>query len=181
MNRYFKAVNGVVDVVSFEPETGADWVATQEHVFAGFLWDGEALTPPLPPPKYSDADAAKSAMVDWINGFTTTITGSIPIDEKLSWSIKENAARSYVAGAADTQQAFIIDSEASITGEVPTALAETIIAKADKFKAVSAFISGLRRKTITEIDNAANASDYETILKNANDEAIRLAQSLGVA
>ncbi len=49
--RFAKVVNGIVDVISHEPQTGEDWVKVSDDVFAGFLRDGDDfVAPPQPSP-----------------------------------------------------------------------------------------------------------------------------------
>lgn len=131
-------------------------------------------------PKYPDANSAKAAMVEWITSFTQSVTGPVPIDERLSWDAKEAAARAYVAQTADLSQTAMIEDEAAITGEVPAALAAIIIAKADVFRAIAAKVAGLRRKTITAIDAVTDPANYEVVLVAAKAEAVTLAASLGI-
>ncbi len=131
-------------------------------------------------PKYPDADAAKSAMVEWITAFTASVTGPVPIDERLSWDAKEAAARAYIAQTADAAQTAMIEDEAAITQEVPAELAAIIIAKADVFRAIAAKVAGLRRKTVTAIDAVTDPAIYEVVLVAAKAEAVTLAASLGI-
>jgi hypothetical protein len=175
--------------------TGSAWAFTPDH--RGETWwrahdepiviedlgtpAGDlTLEQPAPPPKYPSADAAKSAMVEWIAAFTASVTGPVPIDERLSWDAKEAAARAYVATTADTLQAAMIEGEAAVTGEDPATLAAIIIVKADAFRAIAAKVAGLRRKTVTTIDAVKDPADYEVVLLTAKAEAVVLAASLGI-
>jgi len=130
-------------------------------------------------PLYPDADAAKTAMVDYIDAFTRTLTGNIPADEKLSWTQKEAAARAYQAASADASQTAMIEGEAGITGEAPGDLAVAIIAKADLYRAVVVQITGLRRMTEAAID-AATPDQYESILAAAMTQAEAAKAALGL-
>lgn len=127
---------------------------------------GNTIVPYIAPPTYATADEAKRALVEWIDAFTLSITGSVPQDEKLSWAGKEAAARAYVAGTADAPQTAKIEGEASLTSEDPTALAIIIIAKADLYHAIITQAAGLRRATGEALD-AADPVDYEIILDAA--------------
>jgi hypothetical protein len=152
-----------------------DWQRVQE-----WIAEGNVIADYVPGPKYPDAAAAKAAMVEWIAGFTATVTGPVPVDERLSWDAKEQAARAYVAETADAAQTSMIEDEAAITGEVPADLAAIIIAKADTFRAVVARVAGLRRKTIAAIDAVTDPADYETVLVSAKAEAEAMAAALGI-
>lgn len=132
------------------------------------------------PPKYKTAEAAKTAVIDWIEEFTSAVTGPVPFDERVSWTAKEAAARAYISGSADVAHVSMIEGEASVTGEDPAGLAAIIIAKADAFRGIVAKVAGLRRKTMAAIDAVEKPSDYETVLDSARAEAANLAAGLNI-
>lgn len=127
---------------------------------------------------FADVDAAKRAMVQWINEFLSNVTGPVPEDEKLAWSVKEEAARALLAGTAVDEQTALITSEAKITGEKPSDLAMYIIAKADRYKEVVANVSGLRRATGAALEAELNPENYPAILEAAKNEARSLAAQI---
>lgn len=118
-------------------------------------------------PLYLTADVAKLAMAEWINAFTNKITGPVPDDEKLSWAAKEAASRAYVSDTSDALQTAMIEGEATLTGENPSDLANSIISNADLYRAVVTQVSGIRRVTNAALDGAVDPADYETILNGA--------------
>lgn len=186
---FMQMLEGSLYRVHFDTGT-RQWVATEDDTMIARY--GFALTdfpdrqaPDLggktpPPPAYPTADAAKAAMIQWASDFMASVTGPVPIDERLSWDAKEAAARAYVAETADAAQTAMIDGEAAITGEVPADLAAIIIARADTFRAVVSRVAGLRRKTIAAIDAVTDPADYEVALAAAKAEAITLAAALGI-
>lgn len=130
------------------------------------LVDGKVKYVAVIGPKYATAADAKAAMVQWINTFTSELTGNVPAVEPLSWPVKEVAARAYLDGSPDAFQSALIETEAAITGEEPATLAQNIIGKAVLYRAVVARITGLRRKTEAAID-ASPVEHYEAILAAA--------------
>lgn len=112
---------------------------------------GATIAPYTPNYAARVADA-KAAVVEFATGCAGTITGPVPEAEKMGWLKKEAAARAYLAGTADTAQTNLLSIEAGMTGESVSALASTIIAKADKYSAAVALISGHRRATMAAID-----------------------------
>ena len=124
------------------------------------------------PPEFVDANAAIYAMVQWIDEFTVSITGEIPIGEKLAWSNKEAAAIATIEGIATTQQTDMLQSEAVLTGEEVLDLATTIKAKASAYRHIAGMISGLRRKTEAALLAVTDDTyQYEVILAAAKVEA----------
>lgn len=130
--------------------------------------------------KHADAIAALTAYVDQ---FAATVTGAVPIDEKLSWPAKEAAAQALTDGAESTAQLALLKDEADLTGETPAELAAVILGKAAVYRSVVSRIAGLRRATTSAIDAADTAQDakaYDTILGGAKAQAQTLAAGLGL-
>ena len=146
-----------------------DWVA-----------EGGSIDPYVAPPVFPTADAAKLAMVAWIDEFTEGVTGHIPKDEKHSWNAKEPAAIAYLAGTADAAQTQLLQDEADLTGETLTELSTAITTKAAAFRSVVSKVAGLRRATEALIDAEADPHNYETILVNARTQALAMASALGL-
>lgn len=145
-----------------------------------YLANGGEVQPYVALPTFQTADAAKLAMIAWIDGVTAKITGPVPADERLSWTEKETAARAIVASTADQRQTDLIGAEAAITGETVSDLAAKIIAKADVYRAVVARIAGLRRATAAALDAESDPANYETILAAAQSQAVAMAAQLGI-
>ena len=132
------------------------------------------------PPAFATVDEAKSAMMRWIETFTVQITGAVPIDEKLSWDAKEAAARAFASGDAQAHHIAMIEGEALITGESPSALVAKIIANANQYRAIASAVAGLRRKTNAALDAITDPQQYALVLSAAQTQAAVLAQSMGI-
>lgn len=129
---------------------------------------GEFIPPPAPEPVYMTADEAKAALRVMIDDFTAGVTGAVPVDEKASWTAKEQAARAYIAGSASASQTLLLSSEAHVTGEDIAALANKIIQNADAYLAIVGYVAGLRRAAEQRIDAASSPADYDVILADAS-------------
>ena len=127
---------------------------------------------------------ANTALIGWINDFAKNITGDIPRDEQLSWSLKEPAAIAILASTATVQQTELIADEAAITGETNAELAAAIIAKATVYRRVVSRMAGLRRGTqaaLVAADINSNPSAYDDILAAAKTQALAMATALGIS
>ena len=142
--------------------------------------DGGIIEPYAVPPAFATADAAKAAMVAWIDEFTAGVTGAVPKDEKLSWDAKEAAAKAHQAGTADAEQTALLQGEADLTGESLADLSTAIITKATTFRTVVSKVAGLRRAMGTAIDAESDPYNYETILVNGKTQAEAMAAALGL-
>jgi len=116
--------------------------------------DGLAIKPPPPAPEYiedikADAKRRVAARADQI---AERVIGSVPLSERLSWPIKEAAARAIQAGRATQVQHDLISAEADMVGETVAELAAKIIANANAYTIAVGMIAGQRRKTMAEID-----------------------------
>ena len=146
-----------------------DWVA-----------EGGSIDPYIAPPAYATADAAKAALVAWIDEFTAGVTGAVPKDEKLSWDAKEAAAKAHQAGTADAEQTALLQGEADLTGESLADLSTAIITKATTFRTVVSKVAGLRRSMGVAIDAESDPYQYEIILNNGKTQAEAMAAALGL-
>lgn len=133
------------------------------------------------PPAFATADEAKDAMRVWIEAFTASITGQVPIDEKLSWDAKESAARAWLAGNPSERETALIMGESSITGESPEVLVGKIVANADVYRLIVASVAGLRRKTSAALDAVSDPYDYAIVLGQAQAQATVMAAQLGIS
>lgn len=100
---------------------------------------------------------AQIDLVSWVDDVTAEITGRVPVDEKLSWASKEQAAHAIVAGTATPMQIRTITSEAEAFGETVDELCTKIILRADQAHIVIATITGLRRRAVKAIGESNNA------------------------
>jgi hypothetical protein len=103
---------------------------------------------------------AETRLAEAIETATQALTGTVPLTEKLSWTAKEEAARAWVAGAADGAQRALLEGEAGVTGEDPAELAARVLRNAEAWRLAIARLSGLRRRTVADL---AAAPDPETI------------------
>ncbi|MDF1804058.1 hypothetical protein [Thalassovita sp.] len=122
------------------------------------------------------ANVKEAALVDlirWINETTHAITGPVPEDEKLSWVAKEQAARAVLGGDATIEQTDLIAAEAQIGGEDASDLATKIVANADQYRGAISVLTGLRRKAMSEIEEADDIQDTQ--------EAVNVAKATWLA
>lgn len=180
--KYFVISNGVIENViecapDFDPGGGKSLLSA-DGVEGGTGWsvvDGVPVAPVVDPtPVYANAVSAHDAFVNWLSDQATAITGNVPLDEKISWLKKEDAARAFKSGAADAAQTAMIQGEAALTGEDTTALADKIIAKADAYRGFATLIVGYRRKNEAEVAAIVDPFDYETTV-SANKAAFLVA------
>lgn len=146
----------------------------------GNLIEVDASTIPQDTPEVVKAtliERAKSDMLAWINDFLRPFTATAAQAEPLAWAAKEEAARAYPNGTPE--QTAIIEVEASVTGEQPATLCAIIIGQADLYRTIIAFTTGLRRKTVAQIDTA-DLADIPGILDAAKAAAVAKAQELKV-
>lgn len=133
----------------------------------------------LVPPRYPDLQTALSVMIEWIDKFNETLTEHISLLEQLGWAAKEEVALAFVAGTASQEQVAMLAAETNITGETTATLANAIIAKASRFRVISATMAGLRRKTKQALVAVTDPQDYETVLLDARQQAETLAATIG--
>jgi hypothetical protein len=119
---------------------------------------------------------AISSMSDWIERFLTQFTRGVPAAEIASWSVKATAAAAHLAGKSQP----MILAEASLTGEDPMVLAQTIVAKSGAYTTIIATVTGLRRATETAIGKAKSREEVLAALTSARTRAATLANSLGI-
>lgn len=150
---------------------------------AGTLGPVAPYVPPPPPekaPTYATEAEAVAAMVAWIEEFTDPLIGGTPEEERLSWPVKEVAARAYLGGAPSDDERAMIEGEAAVTGEDAAELAELILAKAAPYRAAVSALAGLRRKVAAALAAVTDPHQYEPTLLAAKEEARALAVSLGL-
>lgn len=121
---------------------------------------------------------AKAAMVAWINSFLAPFTKNAADAEPHAWEKKAAAAHAYPNGTAI--QTMLIEVEAGVSGETPAELCAAIKVQEELYAEIIAFTTGLRRKTVADID-AAQPADIPAILDAAQAAAIAKAQELGIA
>lgn len=121
---------------------------------------------------------AKERMLAWINGFLEPFTKKAADAEPHAWEKKAAAAHAYPNGTAI--QTMLIEVEASVSGETPAELCAAIKFQEELYAEIIAFTTGLRRKTVADIDTAQPA-DIPDILDAAQAAAITKAQELGIA
>jgi hypothetical protein len=98
--------------------------------------------------------AAEAQLAAAIEAAILARTGTLPPSEPLSWTAKEDAARAWLAGAAEAGQRALLESEAAMTGEPLDTLAGHILAKAEAWRQTIGRLSGLRRRTAARLQAA---------------------------
>ena len=97
---------------------------------------------------------AQAEVIALIDARAETITGGVPLVERLSWGPKEAAARALLAGTPGPQDQAMIAAEARLRGEAPQVLARRIVARADQWRALAAELAAHRHAAAEAIDRA---------------------------
>ncbi len=122
---------------------------------------------------------AKRRLATAADAMAQVLTGVAPLAEQLSWPVKEAAARATLAGTADSGQTALLAAEAAVTGETVADLAGKVIANAAAYHAASGYIAGWRRKTMQDVDTAADDAAIAAIVSQAIAEAEAQMAALG--
>jgi hypothetical protein len=105
---------------------------------------------------------AEARLATLIEAALTELTGPLPLAERLSWPIKEAAARAVLDDSASPAEIALLEAEAFETGESVAALAARIVARAAAWNRAVADLSGLRRRIAAAI---AHAPDPQAVAK----------------
>jgi len=185
-----KVINIAGGIQAFNTDTGSDiYIAPGDllHVLvsSGDLGPVDPYVPPPSPealPKYATLTEAIAAMLAFVEEFTAPLIGGFPEEERLSWPVKEAAARDYVAlgTSAAPENIDMIETEAALLPETPLEVAQNILVEAAIFRKAAAAISGLRRKTQRELVAITDPHLYEPTLVAAAEDAFALALNLGL-
>jgi len=132
------------------------------------------------PQRHPNTEAARAAMLGFINDLTAQITSQYPAAEVSAWPSKAEAARAVIAGTARADQTTLIQDEADLIGATLTAQAAAIVAKAEVFEAIVAKVSGLRQATDAGIVAATTSAEREAVLDAAKAQAATLAAAYGL-
>lgn len=130
------------------------------------------------PPQVQPSDARAAALSRVLSGLTAledAVTGGVPLSERLSWSIKEAAARNHVAGNPTAWDTALLTAEAALTGETLDALADAVIWKADRYIALVGAMAGIRRSA----EAAIAAADTLEAIEAAADAALATIAAMG--
>ena len=128
----------------------------------GWAWDGQVWTAGPEVIETLRAEA-KARVLNWAATFGRQFTAGYTAEEVAAWSAKAAAARAELAGTPQP----MIAAEAEVTGEIPAALAATILARAEVYETIVARITGLRRATMAAIDAATTAAEVDEALADA--------------
>jgi hypothetical protein len=101
---------------------------------------------------------AEATLLARIEAVAEALTGAVPLAEKLSWTAKEEAARAFAEGNADPGARALLEGEAAVTGEGVADLAARILRNAEAWRLVIAWLSGVRRRTLTALALAPDAA-----------------------
>lgn len=147
------------------PVTAAPDDPQTAGLFAAAAPEAQAYLPPpdpLPDPVAALAAARQhglATMRAWIGAASLPLSDGVPIEEMLSWSVKEAAARAVLADHASPAQQQLIGAEAAMTGESLADLCALILAKAGAYHAAVGTIAGLRRAVEAGLAAALAAED----------------------
>lgn len=119
---------------------------------------GEVPQPPSFSPLALARQRALGTMLSRLEAKVEAVIGDVPQSEMLSWPVKEAAARRFIDGTAAPEDLALLDAEAAVTGETRMALAARVVERADAYRALTAQLSGLRRR-VTEAIEAATSRD----------------------
>lgn len=127
----------------------------------------------VPPPRLTDAAQAKAELSAGIDAILKAVVGDVPEHEKLSWPVKEAAARRVLAEQSFEADRAMLSVEMAALGQSDlTAVARRIVAKADVWRALVAAASGIRQTAEKEIDAAA---DGHALVASVDGALMRLA------
>lgn len=167
----FATIDGKVHLII--PEGSKQWHQLDD-------WVGEGNSIPSFA-AYPSKEIALQAVNEFAQNFTNTITGPVPLNEKLSWDAKEAAAKAIIAGTATAEQQSLLDDEAALTSEVTADLASIVVAKAAVYRQVVSRVAGLRRALTAQIEAETDPYKYEAILLAGQVQAANLAKELGLS
>lgn len=169
-------VNGVVrEVLPDERQLHSDLMVVP--IPAGAVvkermsWDGEVFSASLDL-LTEEKSVAQKRVVGFAEDIFKQLTAGVPDSERLSWPLKEKAARAFEAGVATTEDTLLLQGETELTGETLAELAQTIVQKANAFRMATGKITGMRRKTVAAIKEASSLEQIAAILEAATQEAI---------
>ena len=160
-NAQFNEDGATIDCEINHPELG--WIPTtldraEGYAFFDLVLASGNVADYAPPPAV-DRDVQRGAAMARVNslhaGFLRDLTGGATVEERDTWQTKEAAARAMVAESATGGRNAMIGFEAAGAGVDPLALAQTIIAKAERFQTLVGMAAGLRAKAKVAIALAA--------------------------
>lgn len=121
-------------------------------------------------PEDRAAEALAAARRDALRALSTavdaaaeTLVDGVPEAERLSWTGKEIAARALWEGTASEAALLRFDREAAYTGDTRYGLASLIIARADRYRLLTATWAGIRRRAAAEIAAAKGPDEVRQI------------------
>lgn len=123
---------------------------------------------------------ARKALVKWINGLTAQILDLYPEATQQRWKIEEAAARAVIAGNADAEQTAIVTDEGATKGRTPAEHAASIIANADRYKAIANEVNKLFLPVDQALQDAESPLEYPAIFEAAKLQVAPLAAAYGL-
>ena len=135
------------------PDAVLDPPPGPDHVRSGGAW--------VPRPAFGSVEAAKAAVVAWIEAFEVRVTKPRSSGERESWRKQEPAARAVLAGAAEHEGYAILDGIRGVTGETRVELAEQIVGAAEQYERLIGPLIGYRRSIFAAIDAADTLEEVE--------------------
>lgn len=150
------------------------WRGHGDPVVIEFVGDphevGLLRAEPAPPPRLTDAAQAKAELSAGIDAILMAAVGNVPEHEKLSWPVKEAAARRVLAdgAAALAEDRAMLSAETAAMGQNDLdAVAGKIVAKANAYRLLIAAASGIRQAAEDRLTATDNPADFERIVDKA--------------
>ncbi len=129
--------------------------------------DGQwRVTEPLPPLR----EAALAEVIGLANQITRRVTRQYPAAEVTSWPTQEAEARAVLAGG-NASAAPLLAALAAGASVTVQAYAQTVIAKANAYRAILVAVKGLRDAAQTGLDEADTPEEIAAVLDAARVEA----------
>ncbi len=106
-----------------------------------------------------EQEAAKRRIHELHSETLEHLTGDATIAERDTWTMKEIAARAFVAGTINQADTNMLATEAGMVGLTLEYLVAAIIGKADVYKFLVGKAAGLRKQALVAIDNCVTADE----------------------
>lgn len=172
---------GPVNFTASEDDSEAHSREIFARAVAGDFGEVQAYIAPPIPPAYPTRDAAKRAVVRWIDGLTAQVLDQYPAAVRARWAIEEAAARAVIDGDYTPDQLALVTNEGAAKGRTPAEHAARIIAHADNFRAIADQVNTLFLAIDGQLDAAASPAEFEAILEWGKEQAAPLASQYGLA
>lgn len=106
------------------------------------------------------------------------MTGDPTLEENLTWTPKELAAKAIISGIASDSERSLIACEAEITGDDPLRLAKYVVGKKEFNYPIIGKLSGLRRKAKSGVEKAKTLDEVDRACTEFCDSVASLKSSI---